>query len=62
MKLSDKYTTNDKITTQEADKETDPKEKTEKTKTIVSNDAYVLSEMVECLNANIASIIRSFAK
>ncbi|MCK9371378.1 hypothetical protein M0R04_15800 [Candidatus Dojkabacteria bacterium] len=50
MSFNDKYTTTEKIA---ADKTT---EKTEEAKTTLSNDAYALGEMVECLKDKIEKL------
>jgi hypothetical protein len=62
MELSEKYTTNDKIAAQEADTELDPKEKTEKTKTILSNDSFAVAEILNDLKNSVLSTLRSFAR
>jgi len=60
MEFKEKYTTNEKIDTEAKDAEV--KEKKEKTKTILSNDAYAVGEMVEQLKQTINSMRVFLAK
>jgi len=54
MVISDKYTTNEKIDAEAVDEEI--KDKIEPTKTILSNDAYAVGEMVEQLTFKLESL------
>lgn len=60
MEFKERYTTNEKINIEAANKEI--KEKIETTKTILSNDAYALGEILTQFNMSIQNLIRSLAK
>lgn len=60
MTFQEKYTTNEKIAydkTLKAEKQTK-----EETKTILSNDAYAVGQMVDELKMTLVSTMRSFIK
>jgi len=60
MEFKERYTTNEKINIEAANKEI--KEKIETTKTILSNDAYALGEILTQFNMSIQNLIRSLVK
>ena len=63
-RFKDKYTTNEKINIEEKDEKV--KEKVEKSKTILSNDAYAMGEVfeksIELMGKQIAAVMRGMVK
>ena len=59
MKFEELYTTNEKIN---AEKDKPESEKTEKNKTILTNDGYALASMVAAFQNSILNAIRSNIK
>jgi hypothetical protein len=57
MDFKDKWTTNEKINIEAADKEKE--EKIETKKTILSNDAYAVGEVVELLSKELKGTLES---